>query len=146
MAIKRPDEYEHTNSELSVVDSLNVRGGVKVVADQAAMLALPPDKLKEGSTVKYKDGASFLEWELQDISDITDINNWLNLNSLFEVKIQGLLVQTSGKTNLTILENDDLFRYQTANRYVVGVILDASNITLPADLDDTNKIKLQYDA
>jgi hypothetical protein len=65
---------------------------------------------------------------------------------LIEVKIQGLIVQTAGKTDLTILENNDLFRYQTANRYVVGVILDATSITLPEDLDDINKIKLQYDA
>jgi hypothetical protein len=67
-------------------------------------------------------------------------------NLLVEIKIQGLLIQREGKTNLSILQNNDLFRYQTTDRYCVGVILDASNLTLPDDLDNSNKIKLQYDA
>jgi hypothetical protein len=76
----------------------------------------------------------------------TEITNLLaTKQQLIEVKIQGLLVKTAGKTNLLILEDNDLFSYQTADRYVVGVILDASNLTLPDDLDNINKIKLQYD-
>jgi hypothetical protein len=77
------------------------------------------------------------------------ILNLINANSdrnLIEVKIQGLLVQAAGKTDLTILQDNDLFRYHTADRYSVGTILDASSITIPQDLDDSNKIKLQHDS
>ena len=77
----------------------------------------------------------------------TEVSNLLaGKQDLIEVKIQGLIVQTAGKTNYTILQDNDLFRYQAANRYCVGVILDASSITIPQDLDDSTKIKLQYDA
>ena len=77
----------------------------------------------------------------------TEIQNLIsNKQQLIEVNIRGLIVQIFGKTDLTILQNNDLFRYQTADRYCVGVILDASNIILPTDLDNSNKIKLQYDA
>ena len=59
-----------------------------------------------------------------------------------EVNIQGALVLTEGKTDLSNFEDNDRFRYQTTTRYCVGVIIDSTSITLPADLDNKNKIKL----
>jgi hypothetical protein len=58
MAVKRPDEYEHNNPDLSIVDSDNSRGATKIVANQAAMLAFPIDKLKQGSKARYFDGVN----------------------------------------------------------------------------------------
>ena len=88
MAILRPDEYRHNNPELSVVDSDNSRGSTKIVADQAAMLTFPVDKLKNGSKVKYKVGSDYLEWELQDISNTTNITSWKQLKNLSSEKYQ----------------------------------------------------------
>jgi hypothetical protein len=83
----------------------------------------------------------FKTWSINKL-----VATFIDQDHLIEVKIQGLIVQTAGKTDLTILQDNDLFRYHTASRYCVGVILDASSITIPQDLDDSNKIKLQYDA
>ena len=88
MSIKRPDEYEHSNPELAIVDGDNVRGGIKTVADQSAMLSLPIDKLKNGSVVKYQSNGVWTMWELQDIGNTTDIVNWLQLENLSKVGLE----------------------------------------------------------
>lgn len=76
MAVKRPDIYEHNNPDLPIVDVDNVAGATKIVANQAAMLAIPVAKLKEGSKARYFNGVNWEEWELLDISDPTNIANW----------------------------------------------------------------------
>lgn len=69
------DTSVEVDSKINVVKEV-IKGATKVVADQAAMLALSGDDVVEGSIVKYPSGDSFLEWELTDISDISDISNW----------------------------------------------------------------------
>ena len=60
-----------------------------------------------------------------------------------EVMIQGVIVYAIGKTNLTIFQDGDLFRYYSLNGYYVGKIIDATGIVFPDDLE-TNKIQLLY--
>jgi hypothetical protein len=72
-------------------------------------------------------------------------SNWQQKIISHEVNIQGALVLSEGKTDLNNFETNDSFRYQTDLRYCVGIIIDATDITLPTDLDNPSKIKLQYD-
>ena len=62
---------------------------------------------------------------------------------VIEVIIQNAYVLTAGKTDLTKLEVNDKFRMWHGERYVVGIIRDATAI-LPNDLD-TNKVILIID-
>jgi hypothetical protein len=111
MAIKRPDEYEHSNSDLSVVDADNVRGSTKIVANQADMLAFPVDKLKEGSKIKYKVDSDFLEWELIDLSDVTNIASWKQLEKVLSV---------AGRVGDVTLDLDDVSDSATRKALTTG--------------------------
>jgi hypothetical protein len=71
--------------------------------------------------------------------------NLIGVPATHEVKIQGALVDITGKTDLSVFENNDKFRYWDNERYVQGLIIDASSITLPDDLDDDTKIKIILD-
>lgn len=70
--------------------------------------------------------------------------NLVGVPATNEVKIQGALVDITGKTDLSAFEVNDKFRYWDGDRYVQGKIIDAAAI-LPDDLDDITKIKLVTD-
>lgn len=71
--------------------------------------------------------------------------NLVGVPATYEVKIQGALVDITGKTDLNAFQDGDKFRYWDAERYVQGIIIDATSITLPTDLDDDTKIKIILD-
>lgn len=60
-----------------------------------------------------------------------------------EVRIQGALVETYGKTDLTTFEDNDKFRIWVNNtHYYQGIIKDATDFVIPTDLTNTNKVSL----
>ena len=63
----------------------------------------------------------------------------------FEVLIDNVIVYAVGKTDLTIFQNGDNFRYYGPNGYYVGKIIDATDIIFPDDLSNENKIELKVD-
>jgi len=79
----------------------------------------------------------------QELSDTEKLNAQKNIG-LGIVWIQGAMVQTEGKTDLTVFEKNDLFTYHTAEGFFVGKII-ADLVTIPEDLYDTEKIKLSVE-
>ena len=98
--------------------------------------SLLPNPGTENITYLTKDTGYLYQW----------YNTRYNLvggNAPVEVRIQGALVETYGKTDLANFEDNDKFRYWYNNsRYYAGIILDATSISLPTDLTDKNKIAL----
>jgi hypothetical protein len=85
----------------------------------------------------------------QQLTDEQKINAITNLGLysaaiIPNVRIQGAIVETAGKTDLTAFEVNDKFSYHTNERYVVGKIISLP-INVNADLDTASKIKLVID-
>jgi hypothetical protein len=60
-----------------------------------------------------------------------------------KIRIADLFVaKATGNTNLTDFEDGDMFEGWVDDRYVTGKIIDASALTMPADIDDDTKVKL----
>lgn len=79
MAILRPDEYQHNNSALAVVDSIFTRGGLKQLADftTVTLATLNVDQLKEGNLLYITAGANEGNlYKLIDISNHALTANW----------------------------------------------------------------------
>jgi hypothetical protein len=82
--IGRAGEYGHNNSEKAFVDSNFVRGGVRVVANDAGLTGLTSvsDQLKEYVTIVYHEADSKL-YLLVDSSNIaTKATGWTDLGDL----------------------------------------------------------------
>lgn len=77
MAITRPDIYKHTNPQNAIVDSNDVRGGGRVVANLAALYALSSnaDQLAENITSVWvvTESAYYI---LTDIAQVTNSAGW----------------------------------------------------------------------
>lgn len=71
--------------------------------------------------------------------------NLVGVPATHEVKIQGALVEIEGKTDLSVFEVDDKFRYWDGDNYVTGKIVDDTAI-IPDDLYSGTKIKLAVNA
>lgn len=69
--------------------------------------------------------------------------NLVGVPTNLEVLISGFYVITTGKTNLSAWEDGDKFRGWYGNRYLVGIVLDATNLNMPNDVDDETKIELK---
>lgn len=137
MAITRPDEYQHNNPNLAIADSDNIRGSTKTVSDQAAMLAIPADKLKLYSRVRYKEGGQTKEWELNNISDPSSISNWTDITN------NGVSItddETSTSTE-TVPSSLALSKVNTKSRYFS--VVDLGDVTGTVNLDWNLAIKFK---
>lgn len=67
-----------------------------------------------------------------------------NIGDGIETEIDGFYVLTAGKTNFVEWESGDKFRGWINDRYVVGKIVGLP-VSMPADIDDTSKVKLVVD-
>ena len=77
--IRRPDEYRHNNNNLAIVDSINVRGGLKMANNQAQMLAFPQDKLHQG-TFCYRIDVSGFFYLTGTPANANNIASWTQLS------------------------------------------------------------------
>lgn len=79
MAIGRPDHYEHTNSDLHIVNSEEVKGGLKVIStfDNTQLATLKVDKVKEGTLIYAEDTNT-----LYKLDDIANYDNTSGYNTL----------------------------------------------------------------
>ena len=92
MSIKRPDKYEHSNPELSIIDALNVIGGLK----QVATFATGPSGLGvySGAEDKFKKGTFLIALDTNILyyftgATVTDTNAWSTLGDLGPMGTQG---------------------------------------------------------
>jgi hypothetical protein len=77
MAVTKPDELQHNNPDLALVDSRFIRGGYRSVVDLAALytLATKTDQLKQNVTAVYVQ-ADGLYYRLVDINNIGNATGW----------------------------------------------------------------------
>ena len=130
MTIFRPDIYDHNNPNLPFTDVNSVGGADGPVADQASMLAFPPDKLKVGTRKHFRVGGVRKEYELIDLDFVNDLAlGWEEIETTLDA------VLTAGNTSTQDMTINNLTL--TGNLTVQGnsVIVDAEITTTDAVLD-----------
>jgi len=111
--IKRPDEYAHNNPDYAIADSHSVRGGGRVVANMAALYAIPTDLLKQHVTEVWvtSEGAPY---RLVDITNKGQSSGWVKDASYVGKTITNVSYNADNGT-LTFTFNDN-------STYVTGDI------------------------
>lgn len=79
--ISRPARIRHNNENLPIVWIEDVKGGYFIVEDEAAMLAIPKDKLVAYNRVIFPSGNTRYEYELIDLENHTNIASWKKVSS-----------------------------------------------------------------
>ena len=102
--------------------------------------------LNQGTSITFVDGVLKLKNSKGETLSSTE-TDFLDLISskLTQVNIQGALVETAGKTDLTQFEVGDKFTYWYENdtKYLIGKVK-AIPISLPTDAEDKEKILTVY--
>lgn len=184
MAIRRPDHYEHTNSDLHIVNSEEVKGGLKVIStfNNTQLAALKVDKVKEGTLIYAEDTNTL--YKLDDIANYDNTSGYntigggsgdvvddtspqlggdLDLNSnditgTGDINITGSISLTGtvdGRdiaTDGTKLDGVEAGADVTDETNVISALdgatilsatVDAADLVLFQDADDTNNLKAQ---
>lgn len=80
--ITRPDQYKHQNDSYAIVDTADVRGGIKDVASLTTvnLLAIPIDKRKLRTTVTNGVDSNIYVYSGVDLLDANwgNLSNWIN--------------------------------------------------------------------
>lgn len=92
MPLLRPDGYEHSNSRISIVDSSNVKGGLKQVYTFANGASGLGDF--NGYENKFKKGTLLIALDTKMLyyltgATVTDVNSWTPIDTLGQLGPQG---------------------------------------------------------
>jgi hypothetical protein len=106
--VGRAGEYGHNNSAKAFVDSNFVRGGVRVVANDAGLTGLTSvsDQLKEYVTIVYHQGDSKFYLLVDEDNIATKATGWTDLSTIIGGGLQNIVEDLSPQLGANLQTNN----------------------------------------